>query len=133
VAWQVRLKDRFADHGMISAIVVRTAADVWTIEGWVMSCRVLERGVEAAIIGQLTLLAAQAGVREIVGLYRPTPRNGLVRDLYPRLGFETVAAQADGGATYRLTPDSARVEAPPMRVTVGARAAATSAAATASV
>jgi len=129
VAWQVRLKDRFADHGMISAIVVRTAGDVWTIEGWVMSCRVLERGVEAAIIGQLTLLAAQAGVREIVGLYRPTPRNGLVRDLYPRLGFETVATDGDGGATYRLTPDPASIAAPPMRIVRAACAPAPAAAA----
>ncbi|HEX3406088.1 MAG TPA: HAD-IIIC family phosphatase [Caulobacteraceae bacterium] len=128
VAWQLRLKDRFADHGMISAIVVRTAADVWTIEGWVMSCRVLERGVEAAIVGQLTLLAAQAGVREIVGLYRPTPRNGLVRDLYPRLGFETVATDADGSASYRLTPDPARVAEPPMRVALGVGASAPAAA-----
>ena len=129
VAWQVRLKDRFADHGMISAIVVRTAGDVWTIEGWVMSCRVLERGVEAAIIGQLTLLAAQAGVREIVGLYRPTPRNGLVRDLYPRLGFETVATDGEGGATYRLTPDPASIAAPPMRIVRAACAPAPAAAA----
>jgi FkbH-like protein len=129
IAWQVRLKDRFADHGMISAIVVRTAAEVWTIEGWVMSCRVLERGVEAAIIGQLTLLAAQAGVREIVGLYRPTPRNGLVRDLYPRLGFEILATAADGGASYRLAPDPGKVEAQPMRIVLGPRAPAPAAAA----
>jgi predicted enzyme involved in methoxymalonyl-ACP biosynthesis len=93
-----------------------------------MSCRVLERGVEAAIIGQLTLLAAQAGVREIVGLYRPTPRNGLVRDLYPRLGFETVATDADGSASYRLTPDPARVAEPPMRVALGVGASAPAAA-----
>jgi FkbH-like protein len=124
VTWQVRLKDRFADHGMISAVIVSTAGDRWTIDNWVMSCRVLERGVEAAIIGQLAALAAEADVREIVGLYRPTARNGLVRDLYPRLGFEPAAPEDDGGACYRLAPTAARFEAPPMRIVFKAQGAA---------
>ena len=123
IAWQARLKDRFADHGMISAIVVRIGGDVWTIENWVMSCRVLERGVEAAIVGRLARLAAEAGVREIVGLYRPTPRNGLVKDLYPRLGFETVATSEDGAAAYRLRPELACAEPGPLRIVHRAPAA----------
>ncbi len=122
ITWQVRLKDRFADHGMISAIIVRTG-DVWTIENWVMSCRVLERGVEAAIIGQLARLAVQTGAREIVGLYRPTARNGLVKELYPRLGFETVATAEDGAATYRLRPELASAEPGSMRIDMMACAA----------
>lgn len=123
VTWQVRLKDRFADHGMISAIIVSAAADRWTIDNWVMSCRVLERGVEAAIVGRLAQLAADAGVPEIVGLYRPTARNALVKDLYPRLGFEQVALEDDGRASYRLAASSACFEAPAMRIAFKAQPA----------
>jgi FkbH-like protein len=120
VAWQVRLKDRFADHGMISAIIVSAGADRWTIDNWVMSCRVLERGVEAAIVGQLARLATDSSVPEIVGLYRPTARNGLVKNLYPRLGFEPVFLEEDGTASYWLAPSSACFEAPPMRIALTA-------------
>jgi FkbH-like protein len=120
LAWQVRLKDRFADHGVISAIIVRTAGEVWTIEAWVMSCRVLERGVEAAIVSQLAERAVQAGAREIVGLYRPTARNGLVKDLYARLGFASVGTAEGGTARHRLEPGAARFEPAPMRIVLAA-------------
>jgi predicted enzyme involved in methoxymalonyl-ACP biosynthesis len=80
-----------------------------------MSCRVLERGLEAAIIGELERCAAEAGAKEIVGHYRPTPRNGLVKELYLRLGFEA-AGERDGVATYRLEPAHGISHAPPMQI-----------------
>lgn len=116
IAWQVRLKDRFADHGMISAVVVAKTATDWTIENWVMSCRVLERGVEAAIVGELARLALSAGVQTLCGVYLPTDRNMLVKDLYPRLGFEPVSVEADGASTYRLGLASASLPSGAIRV-----------------
>jgi FkbH-like protein len=127
LTWQVRLRDRFADHGMISAMVVRKAPGAWTIDSWVMSCRVLERGVEAALIGELARTAAACGVRELRGLYRPTARNGLVRDLYAKLGFEAGAADADGAVTWRLDPTIACFAAAPMRIAIAAAPAVASA------
>ncbi|HEY1750703.1 MAG TPA: HAD-IIIC family phosphatase [Caulobacteraceae bacterium] len=107
VAWQVRLKDRFADHGMISVLVADAGAADWSIDNWVMSCRVLERGVEATLVNELARLALKAGARSLIGTYRPTPRNGLVRELYERLGFAGEAAAEDGERRYRLDLSSA--------------------------
>jgi predicted enzyme involved in methoxymalonyl-ACP biosynthesis len=62
-------------------------------------------------------------VPEIVGLYRPSARNGLVKDLYPRLGFEPVLLEEDGCASFGLAPSSACFEAPPMRIALTAQPA----------
>jgi FkbH-like protein len=102
VAWQVRLKDCFADHGMISVVVVDARGPDWAIDNWVMSCRVLERGVETTIIRELATAALRVGARSLVGTYRPTDRNGLVAELYDRLGFHREVVAQDGERRYRL-------------------------------
>jgi FkbH-like protein len=120
LGWQMRLKDRFADHGMIGVVIAETRHDTWSIDTWIMSCRVLERGVEHAVMQSLAACAAKAGARRIEGTYRPTPRNGLVKEFYPRLGFTCVDQPADGSVTYRLdlpatteTPIAMRVRLSP--------------------
>ena len=80
LGWQVRLTDRFADHGMICAVVVDTSDEAWSIDTWVMSCRVLQRGVEQAVMQALAERAAASGARELAGTFRPTARNALVED-----------------------------------------------------
>ena len=123
LGWQVRLKDRFADHGMISVVVAEKGRHIWSIDNWVMSCRVLERGVEATIVSELARLAAAEGIRELVGTYRSTARNALVKELYPRLGF-TEAASMSGEAeakTYRLDPSAAPSNPGAIRVTMKSR------------
>lgn len=103
IAWQVRLKDSFGDHGMIGVVICRKGAEVWTVDTWLMSCRVLERGVEQAIMNQLVAEAARGGARVIEGVYIPTDRNGLVADFYDRMSFSLKDTDASGRKTYRLT------------------------------
>ena len=55
-----------------------------------MSCRVLGRGLERFAMHALRQAAQNAGIRRIVGVFRPTSRNGLVANLYPELGFERI-------------------------------------------
>jgi predicted enzyme involved in methoxymalonyl-ACP biosynthesis len=55
-----------------------------------MSCRVLGRQFEEFMADRLVEAARSAGIEKIVGIYRPTEKNGLVADLYPRLGFSRV-------------------------------------------
>jgi FkbH-like protein len=83
LGWQVRLKDRFADHGMICVVIADKAAASWSVDTWIMSCRVLERRVEQAVMQVLAERAATSGAKELVGTYRSTPRNALVRTLHP--------------------------------------------------
>ncbi len=100
---QVRLVDRFGDNGIVSAVICRRAPSVWDIDTWVMSCRVLGRGIEERILDHLVHAARAAGATMLTGTYLPTPRNGLVADLYRRLGFALSAAAADGTTTWHLT------------------------------
>jgi predicted enzyme involved in methoxymalonyl-ACP biosynthesis len=55
-----------------------------------MSCRVLKRQVEEQVLNEIVRLAKEADCTRVRGVYLPTAKNGMVRDLYPRLGFQSV-------------------------------------------
>lgn len=99
IALALRLEDKFGDNGLISVVLARpdTAieADELLIDSWLMSCRVLGREVEMAVLEVLADAAAAAGWGALVGEYRPTERNGMVAEHYPRLGFEQRPAPAN--------------------------------------
>ena len=112
---QVRLKDRFGDNGMISVVACRTVeGNRWLIDTWLMSCRVLGRGVEKIVLRHLVEAARRQGIAELVGEYRPTERNALVRDHYAQLGFTALSTGADGNSLWTLET-SVEVQTPPVR------------------
>jgi FkbH-like protein len=84
---QVRLTDTFGDNGMISVVIARSDGDAMTIDTWLMSCRVLGRRVEDAVLAELVHQAARLGFSRLRGVYVPSGRNAMVADLYARLGF----------------------------------------------
>ena len=84
---QVRLKDRFGDNGMIGVVIGLADGDTWQIDTWLMSCRVLNRKVEQAVLNVLVALARSKGVARLTAHYLPTDKNILVRDHYASLGF----------------------------------------------
>jgi FkbH-like protein len=109
LALQIRLKDRFADHGMISVVIVDTQGDVWEIDTWLMSCRVLERRVEYGIMNYIMDQARSREAKQIFGHYIPTARNALVADFYERMRFEPAGAETverSAGELYFAKPDS---------------------------
>jgi FkbH-like protein len=84
----VRLSDRFGDNGLISVLAARSeGTDLW-IDLWLMSCRVFNRGVERHLCNHVVAAARADGYRRIHGLYIPTAKNGIVKELYTELGFE---------------------------------------------
>ena len=90
------LRDQLGDNGLISVLLLRRQADTLEIDTWVMSCRVLQRGVERLARNEITRVARAAGAGRIRGVYIPTPKNALVRDHYAGLGFEP---DGSGGRT----------------------------------
>jgi FkbH-like protein len=106
LCWQARLDDAFGQHGIISVLIVRKSATVWTIDTWLMSCRVLTRGVEETLMNMLMGEAHAAGIGCVVGEYVPTPRNALVADLYSRMGFALMATDPSGAARFSADPAS---------------------------
>ncbi|MDD5422650.1 MAG: HAD-IIIC family phosphatase [Candidatus Omnitrophota bacterium] len=91
-----RLRDRFGDNGLISAVILekKTPGEA-VIDTWVMSCRVLSRSCEEFICREMITLAEEAGVKRITGKYIPTKKNRLVSGLYERLGFRTAGQEAE--------------------------------------
>ena len=87
---QFRLTDTFGDNGMISVVVLEKDGHSMIIDTWLMSCRVLERGVEKAVLNEIIRIAKIVGVQRVIGEFIPSPRNEMVRDHYQRLGFSPV-------------------------------------------
>jgi FkbH-like protein len=100
-AIQTRLEDIFGDNGMISAVICRQTGPSWEVDTWIMSCRVLGRRVEEALLQYLVQQARLRGISEIIGRYIPTARNGLVRDHYSGLGFIQTGSQ-NGETIWQL-------------------------------
>jgi FkbH-like protein len=84
-----RMSDRMGSYGLIGVLFCRPAdrAGAWEIDTWLMSCRTLGRQMEKFMLDRLVDAAIERRIRHILGVYRPTPRNGLVKDLYDRMGF----------------------------------------------
>lgn len=119
---QVSVRDRFGDNGMISAVICERDAEEWRIDSWLMSCRVLNRKVEEAVCSRIAAEARAAGATRLVGVYIPTERNGIVKNLYSRLGFEAAGGN-DGGERWVL--DLARYQPPELLLRVVDQPAAT--------
>ncbi len=101
----LRLLDRFGDNGIISVVIGRRVADGVMLDTWLMSCRVLGRQVEHATLNVVSEEVRRLGVRRIVGEYRPTAKNSMVRDFYPKLGFAPVVKDVADHAIYALMVD----------------------------
>lgn len=82
------LSDRFANHGIISCMILEKVKNFALIRVWVMSCRVFKRGVENLMLGKTIEAALEWGCDVLVGEYVSSGRNGLVENLYTELGFK---------------------------------------------
>jgi len=103
VTLQIRLTDRFGDNGIIAILIGRLNDErELEIDTWLMSCRVLGRHVEEATLNALAAEAKRISATALIGVYRPTAKNGMVRDHYRKLGFTLEQEDADGSSRWRL-------------------------------
>ena len=88
ITMSFQLADKFGDHGLIGLVILKQLEDATAfIDTWIMSCRVLKRGMEEFIVNQMVRQARQRGVKRLVGEYLPTSKNSMVKNLYGDLGF----------------------------------------------
>lgn len=95
-----RLEDKFGDNGVVSIVIGRKEKDVLHIELWLMSCRVLKRDMEYAMMDTLVKQCRDCGIRQIYGYFYPTAKNAMVKDFYALQGFEKLEEDADGNAKW---------------------------------
>ncbi|HKT73996.1 MAG TPA: HAD-IIIC family phosphatase [Steroidobacteraceae bacterium] len=99
---QLRLLDRFGDNGIIALVIGRLSASrELALDTWLMSCRVLGRQVEAATLSVIAARARRMGATALLGEYCPSPKNGMVKDHYGKLGFE-LSGEDEGVTRWRL-------------------------------
>ena len=97
-----RLSDRFGDNGLVSVIIGKKEGAALYIVLWLMSCRVLKRGMEQAMLDVLVKQAQAADGTELIGEYLPTKKNQMVAGLYASFGFSKIREDADGRTIWRL-------------------------------
>ena len=98
-----KLSDRFGDNGLISVLLARRDSALLHIDLWLMSCRVLKREMELAMLDALVSKARKWKVEKLIGYYLPTKKNGLVAEHYSTLGFtQTSSDSPTGRSTWTL-------------------------------
>jgi FkbH-like protein len=83
----VEMADKFGNYGLISVVIVEINEHVANIDTWIMSCRVLKRNVEHALMNYLVDRLTNNNIQKIEGEYIPTEKNVLVANLLPELGM----------------------------------------------
>jgi FkbH-like protein len=97
-----KLKDRLGDNGLISVIVLQKQDDGdLLVDTWVMSCRVLTRGMEEFVYNEMVAIAQALHCQRILGKYIPTKKNQLVAHLYEKLGYGLVK-ESEGTTHWEL-------------------------------
>jgi FkbH-like protein len=101
IGFSVRLKDRFGDHGLISIVIGEKSGDAMRVDTWLMSCRVLKRGVEEEVLNELVRLAKSKNCLRLEGAFLPTAKNEMVRDFYTQMGF-TLTTESETKREFEL-------------------------------
>ena len=95
-----KLADRFGDNGVVSVVIGHVVGKECHVDLWIMSCRVLKRDMEFAMMDALAHRCRERGVDRIHGYYYPTAKNGMVREFYAAQGFERVAGDEAGNTEW---------------------------------
>ena len=97
-----RLTDKFGDNGIVSVVIGRKDGKALHIELWLMSCRVLKRDMELAMLDEVVKAAQAEGLTEIYGYYYPTRKNAMVKELFGTFGFAKQSEDAEGNSVWKL-------------------------------
>jgi FkbH-like protein len=120
-AWQVhtvRVRDRFGDNGLVGVIVTARQGDAREIDTFLMSCRVISRTVETAMLAHVVASCRAEGVSCLRGWFLPTAKNAPASDLYRKHGFE-LCSTTEAGTLWHLDLSRAEVTCPDwIRMTV---------------
>jgi FkbH-like protein len=112
IRW-IRVKDRFGDNGIVGvAMAHNKGGGAWEIDNFLMSCRVIGRTVETAVLATLIEHARGAGATKIGGWFIPTKKNAPAKEFYRQHRF-TLAVEEDGRQHWEMDLTKTTVDAPP--------------------
>lgn len=111
-----KLMDKFGDNGVVTVVAGQAEGETLHLRLWLMSCRVLKRGMEDAMMDAVVADAAARGLKTIRGYYYPTAKNGMVKEFYAEMGFARVDEDAEGNTTWELDVESYAPRHPHMKI-----------------
>ncbi|MBQ3773654.1 MAG: HAD family hydrolase, partial [Pseudobutyrivibrio sp.] len=100
-----KLIDKFGDNGVVSITIGHVDGEACDIDLWLMSCRVLKRDMEYAMMDELVARLKARGVKTLRGHYLPTAKNKMVKNFYGDMGFTLVEEKEDGASDWTLDLD----------------------------
>jgi FkbH-like protein len=95
-------RDRFGDSGITGLTILRPEVNTYFIDTFLLSCRVMNRGIERALMAHIVKTAAQSGAATLRGEYIPTPKNAPVKDFYAGFGFTPIGSFWELATTEEL-------------------------------
>ncbi len=98
-----KLSDMFGDNGVVSVVIGEIKGTVCDIDLWLMSCRVLKKNMEYAMLDTLVSECRHRGIDTVIGHYYPTAKNGMVKNLFGDFGFVKTKEESDGTTEWALT------------------------------
>ena len=104
------LRDKFGDHGLISAVIMEKQENQLFVNTWLMSCRVLKRGMEEFIVNKMVSAAKEAGYETVEGEYLKTAKNAMVSRIYEKLGFEALSDSKFIANTNTFVPNKTHIK-----------------------
>ena len=109
--WWLRVTDRYADNGLVGVAIAHLEEETCEIDTFLMSCRVIGRTVETALLAHLAADARSRGARWLQGWFLPTKKNAPAMEFYRDHGFAR-AQETETGVLWRLDLFEKEVAAP---------------------
>lgn len=96
-----KLEDKFGDNGVVSVVIGEIEGNALHIRLWLMSCRVLKRDMEFAMMDTLVEACKKQDIDTIYGYYYPTAKNAMVKEFYSLQGFDKIEEDEQGNAAWK--------------------------------
>lgn len=98
-----QVEDKFGDNGIVGAVIVDFTTEQPMIEEWVLSCRVMGKNIEYAILNDIEQKMLALGYEYLQGKYIPTQKNKPVENLYEKSGFQLMRQEPLGVNIYKIS------------------------------
>lgn len=96
--WCISVADKFGDNGITGCVMINGNE----IDTFLLSCRILGKGIEIAFVKKVMELLREMGYNELTAQYLPTAKNEQVKDFYEKCGFTCVEEHEDGAKDYQI-------------------------------
>ena len=82
------IEDKFGENGITNVFIIKTKPNEWIIDTFLLSCRIMGRGIEEGIIGKILEIAKNKGIEKITATFIPTEKNKPAENFLKNYGFE---------------------------------------------